>query len=96
MKRLLILLLCIMTLVLAKPGRKKSTSPLEKKLKNKKEEFKKTKCSHLGEDLQFNCLMYYVSPECFIKVYGEFGLDLGELPAYTKENEYNDCFKKSS
>jgi hypothetical protein len=51
MKRLLILLLCIITLALAKPGRKKSTSPLEKKLKNKKEEFKKTKCNHLGEDL---------------------------------------------
>jgi hypothetical protein len=38
-------------LVLAKPGKKKMTSPIEKKLKNKKEEFKKTKCNHLGEDL---------------------------------------------
>ena len=51
MKRLLILLFCILTLVLAKPGKKKMTSPIEKKLKNKKEEFKKTKCNHLGEDL---------------------------------------------
>ena len=52
MKRLLVVLLfCIFTLALAKPGKKKMTSPIEKKLKNKNEEFKKTKCNHLGEDL---------------------------------------------
>ena len=95
MKQLILLLLCLVVLVLGKPGKKKQTSPMDKKLKNKKEEVKKTKCNHLGDDFQFNCVMYYVSPPCFQKVYGDFGLDLGELPVYTKENEFNDCFKKS-
>jgi len=50
MKQLILLLLCIIVMALAKPGKKKHTSILDKKLKNKKEEIKKTKCSHLGDD----------------------------------------------
>ena len=97
-KFLLLLFLCIVFLTAEGKPKKKNiaSSPLDKKLKNKKEEYKKTKCNHLGEDFQFNCIMYYVSPECFRKVFGEYGLDLGELPMFTKENEFNDCFKKSN
>jgi len=83
------------TFTLQKPGgKKKPSSPFEKRMKNKKEEIKKTHCNHLGEDLLFNCQLYNLSPECFVKVFGEYGLEWGELPQYNKENEYNDCYKK--
>jgi hypothetical protein len=29
-----------------------------------------------------------------VKVFGEYGLEWGELPQYNRENEYNDCYKK--
>lgn len=32
-------------------NKKKSLTPIEKKLKNLKEEYKKTKCSYLGDDM---------------------------------------------
>jgi hypothetical protein len=50
MKLILLFILCLFALVLSKPGKKRHTSPMDKKLKNKKEEIKKTKCNHLGED----------------------------------------------
>ena len=76
-------------------GKKKtSSSPLDKKLKNKREELKKTKCNFLSDELMIPCQNYYISPSCFQKVYGEYGLEFGELPAYNKDNEYVECFKK--
>jgi hypothetical protein len=74
--------------------KKGSSSPFEKRLKNRREELRKTKCNHLSDDLNFNCVTYNISPACFIKVFGENGLEFGELPQYTKENQFSDCYKK--
>ena len=87
-------LLTLLTLTWQKPGGKKKSSPFEKRLKNRKEEIKKTHCSHLGDDLLFNCQLYHMSPACFVRVFGEYGLEWGELPQYNRENEYNECYKK--
>jgi hypothetical protein len=93
MKVALRLLLFILTVV-AKPGKKKNSTPFEKRLKNRREEIKKTKCNHLGDDFQINCQNYYLSPICFQQAFGEYGMELGELPVYTKENEFLECYKK--
>ncbi len=92
----LFFLLLSVLLTFGKPGgKKKPSTPFEKRMKNRKEEIKKTFCNHLGEDLLFNCQLYHLHPECFVRVFGEYGLEWGELPQYNKENEYNECYKKS-
>lgn len=45
-------------IVLGKGSKKKSgssNSPLDKKIKNKREELKKTKCNYLGDDMIISC-----------------------------------------
>jgi len=48
-----------------KGKKKKNLSPVEKKLKNLKEEYRKTKCNYLGDDIVSQCFYYYISPFCF-------------------------------
>jgi hypothetical protein len=91
---LLIILLLQITFSKSKGARKKSTSPFEKKLKNSREELKKTKCAFLGDDLVAPCQNYYISPYCFQQAYGDSGLEYGEVDT-TKDAAYNDCYKKS-
>ena len=81
--------------VYGKGSKKKNLNPFERKMKNRREEIRKTKCNFLIEDLQPNCQNYYISPTCFRQVYGDQGLEFGEVPGFQKENEFNDCFKKS-
>eukprot|EP00347_Sterkiella_histriomuscorum_P003734 403363151 len=100
--KFLILLLLSLTLLsldqtLAKGGKnkKKSLGPYEKKLKNLREEYRKTKCSYLNDDLGLMCQNYYISPTCFRLAYGDQGLEWGETNQ-SKDNEFIDCFKKES
>lgn len=78
MKRVLLpVLLIIVMLMFAFPlqasmvhgkgtgNKKKSSSPLDKKMKNKREELKKTKCNFLSDELMIPCQNYYISPTCF-------------------------------
>ena len=62
-------------------------------MKNKREELRKTKCGHLAEDIGIQCQNYYLNPECFKQVFGERGLEIGEVLSL-KDNEFNDCVKK--
>ncbi len=84
---LLVLLLLQTVFVEAKGNKKKSLSPFEKRLKNRREELRKTKCSHLGEDLSIQCQNYYINPGCFRQAYGERGLELGEV-YQSRDNEF--------
>ncbi len=69
-------------------------SPQEKKLKNFREELKKTRCSLFTDEMNGMCVNYYISPDCFHKAYGEKGLEYGEIDM-KKDTEFNECFKKS-
>ncbi|CDW85522.1 UNKNOWN [Stylonychia lemnae] len=73
--------------------KKKSLSPVEKKLKNLKEEYRKTKCAHLGDEMASQCYYYYISPHCFKQVFGETGVEWGEFLG-NKDQDYTDCYKK--
>jgi hypothetical protein len=74
--------------------KKASNSPMDKKLKNRREELKKTKCNFLSDELMVSCQSYYLSPKCFQRAYGEIGYEWGESTQVTKDNEFNDCYKK--
>lgn len=99
---LLALVLCLSTftlgsIVLGKGTsnkKKPASSPFDKKLKNKREELRKTRCNYLSDDLMVSCQNYYLSPTCFQRVYGEFGLEWGESSTHAKDTDFNDCFKK--
>lgn len=60
-----LLLIALVDPVNMKSKKKKSLSPTEKKLKNIREELKRTKCGHLTEELSTQCQNYYISPYCF-------------------------------
>lgn len=100
--RMFLLLLITLLLAFASPsavmgkGKKKpaSSSPLDKRIKNRREELKQTKCNFLSEDLMAPCQNYYLSPTCFLRVYGEYGPEFGELPLYSKDTEFIDCVKR--
>lgn len=69
-------------------------SAFEKKMKNLREELKQTKCGYLMDDLIAQCQNYYISPDCFKTVYGDYGLELGEVNI-SRDNEFNECYKKA-
>jgi hypothetical protein len=74
--------------------KKPSSSPFDKKLKNKREELRKTKCNYLADDLMTSCQNYYISPTCFQRAYGEIGLEWGESSTHAKDTDFNDCYKR--
>ena len=93
----LLVIIAVLAMVQAKGGqknKKKPLSPLEKKLKVLKEEYRNTKCSYLLEDTILNqCLHFYVNRECFAQAYGEMGLEIGEVNAF-KDKDFEECYKK--
>ena len=91
---ILIVFLLGPTLGKSKSKKKPAPTPLEKQANNKREEYRRTKCSYLTEDMQLNCQNFYLSPDCFRKVYGDFGLEFGEVVTAAKTKEFDDCYKR--
>eukprot|EP00356_Strombidium_inclinatum_P001977 CAMPEP_0170479328 /NCGR_PEP_ID=MMETSP0208-20121228/609_1 /TAXON_ID=197538 /ORGANISM="Strombidium inclinatum, Strain S3" /LENGTH=89 /DNA_ID=CAMNT_0010751703 /DNA_START=38 /DNA_END=307 /DNA_ORIENTATION=+ len=53
---------------------------LNDQIKSEKARVKSMKCPEIeGEKLQFNCVYYNLSPNCFVETFGERGLEMGEV-----------------
>ena len=94
--QLLKMLLIISILLIQSTSEKKKggMSPHERRLKNYREELKKTRCSHLTDEMNGMCVNYYISPECYHRAYGAAGLEFGEIDM-RKDSDFNECFKKA-
>ena len=52
-------------------------------------------CKDIDDDiLNFNCLYYTVSPRCFVEVFGENGLSIGQVQTNWILKEYTRCWEK--
>ena len=55
---------------------------------------KTTYCPEIEDErLVFNCMHYYMAPECFLETFGAQGIELGEVISETKEKAYMSCLK---
>ena len=99
---LLLVLICLLSitdlpLVEAKKKnskKDKAASKLKNAIKDEKIKVKSNKCSEIeDENLLFNCLYYNMSSKCFLKTFGNRGLELGEVFSDKAEKDYNSCWK---
>jgi hypothetical protein len=94
----IILFLFVITFVGVEAKKKKGStgsSVLDKKIKSTKEELRKTKCAHILDELNNQCVNYYLNPRCYEQVYGDRGFEWGEVN-FNKDNEFESCHKKSA
>ena len=72
----------------------KENNKLKNAIKDEKIKVKSSKCSEIEDDnLLFNCLYYNMSTNCFLRVFGSRGLELGEVMTDKMEKDFNSCWK---
>ena len=63
-----------------KKSKQRAADKLQKKLDDIKLEIKAQKCGDDEDEWQsFNCLNYNLSPKCFVEVFGQRGIEFGEI-----------------
>ena len=93
-----IIILCIFTPDIQAKGKsqaQKNYEKLEKAIKQEKTRAKSIYCPEIeDENLLFNCLHFNLSQSCFIQIFGDHGLELGEVIGSKRDKEFNNCWKR--